>query len=164
MGIWTGVGVWGGGGGGGEEGEGGAIKRCRARPQFPQAQMPSSKEPLSAAKTLLRICLKHRGLHLSQTTIRISSKNNLQMDMKGFSFKCEWVGYVGQGANFLNTQFMGLNVRVNNNLSFLYEMNCGLKVSFPKIANFYYCPVLLSSLPCEGLLGVGGSSCCYEPI
>ena len=28
----------------------GAIKRCRARPQFPQAQMPSSKEPLSAAK------------------------------------------------------------------------------------------------------------------
>ena len=31
-------------------GGGGAIKRCRARPQFPQAQMPSSKEPLSAAK------------------------------------------------------------------------------------------------------------------
>ena len=40
------------GGGGGWFGlrGGGAIKRCRARPQFPQAQMPSSKEPLSAAK------------------------------------------------------------------------------------------------------------------
>ena len=57
MSRWSQDGCWGfglrrGGEGGGDLdlGVGGAIKRCRARPQFPQAQMPSSKEPLSAAK------------------------------------------------------------------------------------------------------------------
>ena len=55
MSRWSQDGCWGfrlrrgGGGWFGLRGRG-AIKRCRARPQFPQAQMPSSKEPLSAAK------------------------------------------------------------------------------------------------------------------